>query len=215
MQQELIYGMPCHEAKKQSELPSFLDDMFTELTLEQLPDPYSDTVKKEFRQIELLTRQLAGNDDLLRRYRIYDRSLPDYISGFTFKNDDETTTKHSNIVKDIITDVWPLVYKIKLWYRRPRPFQLAVLHNIKIYPMASLTAHCPAWPSMHSTLGYVIGNVCGNKFPDAWKYYKDLAEDIRHSRMCMGLCLPSDVDAGQRLASIILENKEFKVKYGL
>lgn len=81
--------------------------------------------------------------------------------------------------------------------------------------MASLTAHCPAWPSMHSTLGYVIGNVCGNKFPDAWKYYKDLAEDIRHSRMCMGLCLPSDVDAGQRLASIILENKEFKVKYGL
>ena len=48
---ELIYGMSCYEAKKESELSSFLDDMFTELNQEQIPDPYSSAVQKELQDV--------------------------------------------------------------------------------------------------------------------------------------------------------------------
>lgn len=213
--QDFIYGMACFETKKLSEKSSFLDDMYLELTNQQLPGNNSEIVREELLQVKEFSENLVKNDETLKRYQTYDRSISQYLSGFTLQGDDNFSIRNRDIVKNVTQDIWPLIYKLKLHYQRPRPFQLSMLHSIKIYPMASLTAQCPSFPSMHSTLGYVIAGVCGNKFPDLYKYYKDLAEDIRHSRVWMGLCLPSDVNAGQLLANHILENKEFIVKYGL
>jgi hypothetical protein len=210
----LIYGLPCWEAKQQSKNKSYLDELFTELIIDNPDPPDSPSVKTEIEQVQQMMKQLTEAPDLLERYQIYDTAFRQYVLRIDFA-DPKIGVSHQATVDGVFTDVLPLVHKLKLHYQRPRPFQLAGIHEVDINPRASINSHCPSFPSMHSTVANVLAHVCGNKYPETFAYYQNLAKDVMASRVYMGLCLPSDVEAGRRLAEKIVMNGELKVKYAI
>lgn len=211
----MIYGNPSLDIFKLSNQQSFLDTLFLPMTETKLPDEKSDVVKKELEEIRLLNEQYLSDEYLQKRYQVIDRSLFQYIKNISFTDDDSTMLRYRDLVLNIFNDVMPLVCKLKLKYQRPRPFQLAALHHVSIYPSLSYSAQCPSYPSTHACMGAVLDNVCSNTFPQTINLFRDITGDMYHSRMYMGLCLPSDVDAGRDLAQKILDHKEFKMKYRL
>lgn len=214
--QDLTYGTAAIEAINYSKETSFLDAIFTECTQTKLPDSGNALIKKEMGELREYTQELQKNTVLLGRYKTYDHSLMNYIlTQHSFNGDETADNQFKSTVKSLFEDIRPLVYKLKLHYNRPRPFQLVEKTNVKFHPFGSLSAHCPSFPSMHATIGYVLRGVIGNKFTDTYKYFTDLAEDIYYSRIYMGVCLRSDVEGGKNLAENILANKEFVVKYAL
>jgi len=209
------YGNPTAEMMQWIAKTTFLDHLFTPCTQEKFAPNESEAVKSELVQLCNLTQELVKSPDLLKRYRLYDRSLVQYVSGFTFENDAETGAIFKELTKEVFEDVSPLVYKLKLHFQRQRPFQLAAIHQVQLYPFASFSSQSPAFPCLHTTVSFVLSNVIGNRLPVTYKYLKDLADDVYHSRLYMGLCLQSDADAGRRIAEKIISEPEFKIKYGL
>lgn len=212
--QTLKYGLPCFEVKNLSASESFLDGMFTELC-EIVPNTRIEFLSIQLKRLqEILSSCYDCNKELIKRYKQYDRDIAGYFMGFS--DDDENFSKiNKDLVLRITSDVWPVIYKIKIKHNHPRPFQIADNLDFKIYPYSSITSHCPSFPSMHSAISYIIAEVIGNKFPKYYSFYKQTAEDITRSRLYLGLCLEQDTEAGIEVARRILNNKEFIVKYGL
>lgn len=211
----MIYGHPSFDVFTLSNQPSFLDAIFSEFSEQKLPQPDSSVIKKELEEIKELNDLYQKDEYLQKRYILLDRSLFQHIRNTTFVDDEHITMHYRSLVTSLFNDVMPLVYKLKLKYQRPRPFQLAAIHNVPVYPALSYSAQCPAFPSMHACLGTVLTDVISNNFPQAINLFRDIGNDMQQSRGYMALCLPSDSNAGVMLAEKILANKEFKIKYKL
>lgn len=211
------YGNPTAEMMQWITKSSFLDNLFTVFSQEKFPPSESELVKEELLQVCKLMDELKKPESQgsFERYRLYDRSLKQYVSGFTFKNDPQAEEIYKELVAQVFDDVSPLVYKLKMHHQRPRPFQLASMHAVPLYPHASFSAQSPAFPCLHSTVSLVLSFVIGNRITSTYKYFKDMANDVYHSRLYLGLCLPSDANAGRRLAEKIVTEPEFLIKYSL
>jgi hypothetical protein len=210
----LTYGNPAAYLLPFIESHSFLDCLFTECTAIHFPANDSDEVKGELNQLVELSEQLKTNPATQERYKTYDQSLYNYLTAFNF-NDPEENGRFAAIVKNVYEDVQPMIYKLKIHFQRPRPFQLAGAHRLKLFPQFSYSADCPAYPSLHASIAYVLCEVCGNHYPTQYKYFIDLAKDIACSRLYMGLNYASDIQAAKKISDKILANKEFILKYGL
>lgn len=211
------YGLPCFEAWQYSRKPSFLDDIFTDITTRHSPPPANspDTIQG-LAEVKTFSEYLAGNQQLLQRFRSYDQEPKTYLASISISADPQQQKEYVQMINSLFDDVLPLLYKLKLHYQQPRPFQLAEVHNVKFYPYASITAACPAYPSMHACIGHVLAGTARKKVQNGMqKWFADLANDFSISRMYMGLCLPADVEAGKQLAEKILQHSEFKMKYVL
>lgn len=205
-------GISCLEAISYSQQDCFLDKLFSDAIKDELPAPDSDQVAQELSQTKKYIDQYIRDPELIQRYEKYDRQFEKHIEGFLL----EDNSGYQQKVMMLFKDVTPLVYKIKFHYQRPRPAELLCLHKeISFHPVSSLTAQCPAYPSYHSCMGYVLYGVLGNLYPHMNNSFKSLATDIYCSRLFMGLCLVTDVDGGIALGKQILADKEFIVKYGL
>lgn len=211
----MIYGHPSADVYKVSNQPTFLDDLFTSLNALPVVDVKDESVKKQLEQVKEMHDSLAKDEFVLQRYRLFDKSIYQYIYNFNFINDDGIVAAYKSVVKSLFNDVVPLLYKLKLHYQCPRPFQLAALHKVALYPEVSASAQCPAFPSMHTCIGDVVSDVCSNTFPQAVKDLQALRDELPLSRLNMGLCLPADIEAGHQVALSILNSKEFKIKYKL
>jgi hypothetical protein len=211
---DMQYGNASRECMQWAGKTSFLDALFSDLTSIPLIPADSPTIKTELTTQCGEIDQLLTDSMLFQKYCTYDRQLFRQMRGWTFDNDD-ITHQYKSIIEDLFADAFPLIHKLKLHYQRPRPFQLAAFHQVPFYPVPSLSAHCPSFPSAHSCLGALIQEVCGNIFPKFYIYFKTLADDLYLSRRHLGVCLPADVDAGRLVAEKIVANKEFKVKYGI
>lgn len=209
----MIYGHPSADVYKLSNQSSFLDGLFTELSTLPITDVNSPIVKKELEEVKGLNDILVKDQFILRRFRMYDKEFYRHIYNIKFVDDEETTVAYQALIRSLFNDVVPLVHKLKLHYQRPRPFQLAALHHVLLYPDLSWSAQCPAFPSMHACMGSIIGHVCVNTFPQTIRYFTDMKQELSHSRVQLGHCLPSDVTAGHIVAERIMQEKEFNIKY--
>lgn len=213
----MIYGNATADVYKLSNQATFLDKLFSPLTTE-LTNPLgekSPEIKQQLSDAKELCIAFFSEPELQYRYRLFD-SLYQYIIGYVkYEDDEQATAYYRSIVRSLFNDVVPLVYKLKLHYQQPRPFQLAALHNIALYPETSVSAGCPSYPSMHACMARVISVVCTDHFPALITSFQELEKDIPQSRLSMGLCLKSDLDCGYKVADHILSEVEFKIKYKL
>lgn len=211
----MIYGQPTTTVHKLSNQATFLEKLFTDVTKIKPPDINSEEVRNNLHQVKELHDAFSNQELLQNRYQLFDQSLYKYIYNVNFENDEPTAVYYRSIIKSLFNDVVPLIYKMKLHFQFPRPFQLAALHKISIYPEQSLSAQCPSFPSMHACMGHLLVDVCSNNFPPAIPIFQGLDEDLSKSRLAMGVCIESDTKAGSRVADMILADKEFKIKYKL
>jgi uncharacterized protein (UPF0297 family) len=210
----ITYGNPNLEQIGFLQKESFLDPLFSELSTYTFPKNSSEATKEELNQIVDYLNTLSGKEEYIKRYAIYDKHLRKYfIDGMVKGGENEEEIK--KLILDILSDITPLLFKLKFHFQRPRPYQLAEYYKLKLFPYKSFSASSPSFPSGHAYEGRIITEVIGNRYPKTYSFMQDVFKDICYSRIYMGLHYESDIDVGIFCAEKVLADREFKTKYKL
>ena len=178
---QVTYGNPTKEYKLYLEEDSLVDDLFLKFKEDSFPLNDSELVKDELNDIVDYIDSISDEENkaFLTRYKAYDRSLVQVITT-TFK---QKGIDVENLCEDIIKDIRNLIYKLKYFYQRPRPYQLAQYYKLKLFPYNSFSASTPSYPSGHTLEAYVILNVISDKYPNEYQFCREMIEDVAFSRL--------------------------------
>jgi hypothetical protein len=127
---------------------------------------------------------------------------------------DSQRIAYCNLVDDYQFDVWkdylvslgiaagdvyeeirvfePIIDYLKLHYSRPRPFQIAGLHQLPLYPLSESASTDSAYPAGHVLFGLFIYHKYCQVAPHLKKQLMAMVLDIKASREELGLHYPSD-----------------------
>lgn len=175
------------------------------------PKNDSDETKDELNSL-VKSVKLTGeeaNKKHLKRYKNYDKNLAQsIISVFQTKNLDveELTLK-------VFDDVTPTIAKLKQKYQRPRPYQLASYYKLKLFPYSTYSGHSPSYPSGHTLQAFMVLEIIGNKFPDAYEFCQKFIDDVANSRVYLGVHYPSDNEASFVIGQELLKLESITNKY--
>ena len=210
---QVTYGNPTKELKVYLEEDSLVDDLFLKFKEDSFPLNDSELVKDELNDIVDYINSISDEDNkaFLTRYKAYDRSLIQVITT-TFK---QKGIDVENLCLDIINDTRNLITKLKYFYQRPRPYQLAQYYKLKLFPYNSFSASTPSYPSGHTVEAYVILNVIADKHPNEYQFCREMMEDVAYSRLYLGLHYSTDNDFAIEVAKEILKHPKFTKKYGI
>jgi hypothetical protein len=210
----LSYGNVSREDLPFLNEQTFLDVLFSEFTSYSFPKNSSNTVKEELNDLVEYTNELLTDEQSLGRFQRYDSDLSgcfvNFLMKYRVKKDDAIS-----LVSALNRDCLPLLMKLKFYFQRVRPYQLAYYYKLKLLPFVSYSASSPAYPSGHALQSEIFAKVVGDKYPSLFKIVNAFAKDIQMSRLFMGLHYQSDIDFSLAIADKIYENKEFKLKYQL
>lgn len=210
---QVTYGNPTIEHKMYLEKDSLVDDLFFKFKDDFFPLNDSELVKDELNDTVDYIDSISDEENkaFLIRYKAYDRSLLQVLTT-TFK---QKGIDVESLCEEIIIDIRNLVYKLKYFYQRPRPFQLAQYYKLKLFPYKSYSADTPSYPSGHTLEAYVILNVIADKYPNQYQFCREMIDDVACSRLYLGLHYSSDNDFAKEIAKEILKHPKFTKKYGI
>jgi len=152
------------------------------------------------------------DENLVARYISYNK---DIVTIFKKYVTDKIGENHDDLIDEVIEESNYVLIKLKFYYQRPRPYQLAQYYKAKLFPYKSISAISPSYPSGHAFQARLLTELIGNKHPEHYEFLKNLTHDIMISRMFLGLHFPSDIDFGVYCAKALAQSKEFTSKYGL
>lgn len=191
------------------QVESYLDRLLPELYQLTPPKNTSQTTKDE---LHSLVRSVAT--ERVIQNNVYDEKLLPHIKEI-FVNAGADPEYIDVVTTGIAEDCIPLITKLKYFFNRPRPSQLAPYLDIKLYPDFSYFTNNPSYPSGHTTLTAITCEVLGNHYPEAYNIMKRLMDDVMTSRLYLGVHYPSDNDMGRLVAQKVVSNPEFMNKYRL
>jgi len=209
----ITYGNPNLSHKKYLSEPCLVDGLFESLKDLPFPENESDTTKQELNELVEYSNDMniEENVKFKNRYIFYDRNLFQAIIN-TFRTEKLDISK---LIDDIDKDISPLIIKLKYFYQRPRPYQLANYYKLKLFPINTKSGHSPSYPSGHTTQAYVILTILGNLLPEFYQKSKKMIDDVAYSRCYMGVHYQTDNDFAFKIGKEILKNPEFVKKYGI
>lgn len=207
------FGNPTDALLVELQSKSSLDSLLDELKQYPYPPNESETTQDELR--ELLQYQSSDeqkNDALVQRYIDYDKDLKDAFFEFC---DDNGISEGAELIEAIIEETKPLIAKLKYFYNRPRPFQLAYYYKAKLIPYSSYNAMTPSYPSGHVLQAYLLSEIIGSKYPQHYETLTYLANDIEKSRLFLGLHFGTDNDFARICVDRIIRDRSFTKQYGI
>jgi hypothetical protein len=219
MVDEIKYGNPSYEHTKWLKKTGLAYKHFENLSKFKYPLNSSKVTIYELNDLKENLGNLIGNPELLKRYKFYDENIIEafynklYFSNL--KKEDKDFDSFKIFAEDVFSDINPLVYDLKYFFQRPRPYQLSYHYKQSLFPIESKNSNTPSYPSLFTIQANILSHILGNWYP---KYYKDLtylAKDIENSRLYMGLNYQSDIDFSYFVVDSIKKDKEFKAKYSL
>ena len=190
-----------------------LEKLIPQLVKFTFPKNSSKACREELNELVDCVDALKKDEAALQRYKAYDENLTKVFAQVIMQQN--LGEKGVEIVDKIIDETVPLIMKLKFYFQRPRPYQMAEYYKLKLFPFYSRSAASPSYPSGHALQARLICYVLGNHFPDRFDYFESLATDVQHSRMYMGLHYPSDIDYALFVADTIMRDKDFKARYSL
>jgi hypothetical protein len=210
---EVTYGNPTKEQYNHVTKRCMVDVLFDKLKEQRFPNNDSELVKDELNELVDYLKVMDDdeNETYLKRYKSYDRNLIQVINATFLKKGIEV----NELTHDIVKDIEDLIYKLKFYFQRPRPKQLAQYYKLKLFPYDSYVANTPSYPSGHTLQAFVILTIIGNLHPKEYSFCKEMIDDIAYSRLYMGVHFPSDNDFAKVVGEEILKVPEFAKKYGI
>jgi hypothetical protein len=209
---EVTYGNPNDELLPYLEKGEF-DFVYESLKKYPFPKNTSETTRDEMR--ELISIQNAPeqkNEEIMSRYLNYDEHFGDVIKTYC---KEKIGVDMDEVIDQITKDGYYVLVKLKFFYQRPRPYQLAQYLRARLFPYKASSALTPAYPSGHSFESYALAEFIGSKYPEHYQFLTDLAHDISISRLFLGLHFASDLDFGRFAAKKYVGSKQFASKYGI
>jgi hypothetical protein len=210
---QVTFGNPSIEQYSHITKRCMVDTLFEKLKHNSFPLNDSELVKDELNELVdyLSVMDNEDNETYLKRYKSYDRNLIQVINATFLKKGIET----NELCTDVVKDIENLIYKLKYFFQRPRPNQLAQYYKLKLFPYNSYVANTPSYPSGHTVQAFVILTIIGNLHPKEYSFCKEMIDDIAYSRLYMGVHFPSDNDFAKVVGEEILKHPEFAKKYGI
>jgi hypothetical protein len=211
---EITFGNPNLSQLAYIDTENYLDILFQELSTYTFPKNSSEATKEELNQLVDCLRVVENNQEYLNRYKTYDSHLKKYFIDGLIKGG-ENAEEVTNLVNEIMEDIKPLLIKLKYFFQRPRPNQLAQYYKLRLFPFQSISADSPSFPSGHAYQGRILTEVIGNRYPKTYSAMEKIFKDICYSRIYLGLHYQSDIDVAIFCANSVLANKDFKAKFKL
>ena len=116
-------------------------------------------------------------------------------------------------VKGLYKDINPIIMKLKYYYNRIRPYQLANILSYPLNPMPTVSGQSPSYPSGHTVQSKVFADVLSFRYPDQQDVLTKFSDKCAKSRCILGVHFPSDEIFGLQLAQGIINDENFKKKY--
>ena len=116
-------------------------------------------------------------------------------------------------VESVFNDIDSIIMKLKFYYNRIRPFQLANIYQYPLNPMPTINAQSPSYPSGHTVQSKVVADILSYKYPDKSDILQKFAEKCSNSRIILGVHFPSDEVFGLQVAAGIVKDTKFQNKY--
>jgi hypothetical protein len=96
-------------------------------------------------------------------------------------------------IKEIVTAYNPIIEYLKVHYNRPRPYQLAGMLDIPLYPLVTGDqANSAAYPSGHTFQSLVFAHIFGKRYPELKNDLMKFVLEVKLSREEAGVHYPSD-----------------------
>ena len=152
------------------------------------------------------------DEDNLKRFRLIDRSLIKYYSMY-LKSKGIDGEKLEPILQEVIDESLPLIAKIKIHFNRPRPYQLAQIFKLKLFPYETFTTHTPSYPSGHVIQACLLSEVLSARYPTMSDELSALIDIVGSSRIMMGVHYPSDNDLALFVGEMIIADEWFQSKH--
>lgn len=207
------YGNPTDNILPELQKSSSLDGLLDELKKYPYPSNSSEATQDELRELmQYQSSEEQRNDSLVERYIDYDKDLK--VAFFEFC-EDNGLSEMIEVIEAIVNETKPLIAKLKYFYNRPRPFQMAYYYKAKLIPHASINAMTPSYPSGHVLQAYLLSEVIGSRFPQHYETLTYLANDIEKSRLFLGLHFGTDNDFARICVQKIIRDKSFTRQYGI
>jgi hypothetical protein len=109
----------------------------------------------------------------------------------------------------------PLLYKLKHFYNRPRPAQLARALDLELYPVIPTNASSAAYPSGHALDSYTCGWIIGQKYPELADQISTFCEEVAFTRIQAGVHYRSDADFSKIIFDKLVESQTITLDYFL
>jgi len=212
MLDSITWGNPLqkhlpHLAPNKSPLEKHIPELIKFLP----PKNSSKATREELNQIVDYLVDVNADRAVLGRYLTYDSAS--VVKPYAKLILEQNLTAAADIVDDLLDDIIPLVYKLKFYFQRPRPYQLAHHYKLKCFPYASRTGDSPSYPSLCVVKAKFISYVLGNHYPQHFDLLDKLANDIEYSRQYLGINYASDIDFSTHIVETITKDPEFKERY--
>lgn len=206
---EIIYGNPV---KYQSEILSsigYLDTLYEPMQAFHFPGNSSKLAQDELNYVASFVRKTILDKKLLDEYLNIHFNMPKF-----FQN--ELASKgiffDSELYEKITTEIDNLVLKIKYYYNRPRPYQLAAYYNLSLFPETINGIESPSYPSFSYICSLVFSHILMLSGINT-VFLNSLNNKIFYSRLSLGFNYLSDMNFSKKIASEIIEHTVFKKKY--
>ena len=109
------------------------------------------------------------------------------------------------MISRIIKESGKFIMQLKYHYNRPRPYQIAEFYQMDLNGTTLDSMKTPSYPSGHAVQGYLIGEYLAYKDPTHSNEYKQVGEDIAHSRIVAKAHYPSDKAYGKSVARALFK----------
>lgn len=152
------------------------------------------------------------DEENLKRFKYIDRSLIKYYSMF-LKSKGIDGEKLEPMLKEIVDECLPLIAKVKMYYNRPRPYQLAQIYKLKLFPYQSVQSDSPSYPSGHVIQACLLSEVLSARYPTMSEDFSALIDVVGSSRIMMGVHYPSDNDLALFIGEMIIADEWFQSKH--
>tara|TARA_R100000935_G_C2824853_1_gene161736 strand:- start:33 stop:548 length:516 start_codon:yes stop_codon:yes gene_type:complete len=100
-------------------------------------------------------------------------------------------------IKTLINESIPHIEKLKKYFNRPRPKDLAKNFGIKLENINLKSMKTSSYPSGHAVQGYLIADQLKQKYPEKSKDLDKVADDISNSREIARAHYKSDSKLGK------------------
>ena len=109
--------------------------------------------------------------------------------------------------EQVLKESSKIILKLKYYYNRPRPFQLAEYYGMEEFNNFTLPSmKTPSYPSGHSTQGYLLGMLLGKRYTGHYDEFMKLSEFVSNSRLMARAHYPSDSKFGEYLGELLFRN---------
>ena len=176
--------------------------IYDQLFLFQNPRNSSTETKSEIEEMITLQKSLSDSD-----IELIKNAENDLLGLINTRLIELGGADEMALLKSLIAITDPLLYKLKNFYNRPRPHQLARALDLEMYPVIPTTASTAAYPSGHALDTLTCGWLLSQKYPELSDQIVTYCEELSFTRVQAGVHYMSDLDFSKIIFDKLIESK--------